>query len=74
VVAKELLHRQKYSHDLGGVLTEHEGFPFEISIQGPPNSNDADNGGHHIWLSGPELQGLTNYQTKDPLTSALAFL
>jgi hypothetical protein len=36
--------------------------------------NDAEKGGHPIWLSGPELQGLKNYQTKDLLNSALAHL
>jgi hypothetical protein len=38
----------------------------------PPHVNDADKGGHHIWLSGLELQGLNNYQAKDLLLSALA--
>jgi hypothetical protein len=36
--------------------------------------NNAKKGGHHIWLSGPELHGLNNYQAKGLLLSALAHL
>jgi hypothetical protein len=36
--------------------------------------NDAEKGGHHIWTSNHEQQGLNNYNTKDLLLSALAHL
>jgi hypothetical protein len=36
--------------------------------------NDAEKGGRHILLTGLELQGLTNYQAKDLMSSTLASL
>jgi hypothetical protein len=36
--------------------------------------NDAEKGGHNIWISGPELQGFENCQAKKLLISALAYL
>jgi hypothetical protein len=39
-----------------------------------PHMSNAEKGGHHIWMLGPELQGLTNYKAKDLLSSSLALL
>jgi hypothetical protein len=74
LLSKQLLHRQSHSHNHSRVLTYYEGSPCETLIQGGAHLNDTEKGGHHIWISSLELQGLNNYQTKDLLLSALAHL
>jgi hypothetical protein len=54
-VAKELMHRQNHSHDHTRVLTDNIGSPCETSIHGATYMNDAEKGGHHILILGPEL-------------------
>jgi hypothetical protein len=73
-MVKELLHRQNHSHDHNNVLTDHGGSRCKTSIHGAPHLNDAEKGGHHIRLSGLRLQGLNNYQAKDLLYTALAYI
>jgi hypothetical protein len=73
VVAKELLHRQNHSHDHNNALTDREGSPCDENfIYRAHHLNDAEKGSHDILLSGPQHQGLNNYQAKDLLYSTLA--
>jgi hypothetical protein len=53
-------------------MTDPEGNPSEIIINGAPHLDEEDMSNHHLWITGPKLKGLSTYQTRDLLASALA--